>query len=72
MSPIKGLFASRKFLTLVLDVLLSLALYFVGKYGSASLFEDVKFLIASLQPVFIALIGAIAYEDVGKVKAGVG
>lgn len=66
MNPIKGLLISRKFWTLVLDVIVSTVLYFVGKYGSVSVFEDIKFLIAALQPVFVMLIASIAYEDVGK------
>ena len=57
------LLRSRKFLLLVLDVLVSLALYFVGKYAGAGVFEDVKLVITSVQPIFIALIMAIAVED---------
>ena len=57
------LLRSRKFLLLVLDVVVSLALYFVGKYAGAGAFEDVKLVITSVQPVFIAIIVAIAVED---------
>ena len=69
-SPWAGLLRSRKFMILVLDVVMSLALYFVGKYAAASLFEDVKIAIAVLQPVFVALIGAIAYEDAAAKRGG--
>ena len=62
-NPISGLLHSRKFCLLILDTLVSLALYFVGKYAGASVFEDVKFVIAALQPVFVAVIIMIAYED---------
>ena len=57
------LLQSRKFLLLVLDVVISLALYFVGKYAGAGVFEDVKLVITSVQPIFIAIIVAIAIED---------
>ena len=59
---------SAKFWTLILDLVVSLILYFTGKYADPSAFEDVKFVIGAIQPVFIFLIGAIAYED-GKAKA---
>jgi hypothetical protein len=65
MSPIKALLSSRKFLLLVLDTVVSLILFFVGKYAKVA-FEDVKYIVLALQPVFIVLISAIAYED-GKV-----
>lgn len=53
---------SAKFWTAVLDALISLALFFVGKYAP-SFAEDVKILTITLQPVFVVLIAAIAYED---------
>lgn len=64
------LLKSAKFLTLILDVVISLILFFVGKYGSASLAEDIKFLIITIQPVFVALIASIAYEDASSKSAG--
>lgn len=54
---------SAKFWTAIIDLVVSLILYFVGKYAAAGAFEDVKFVIAALQPVFLMLIGSIAYED---------
>jgi hypothetical protein len=68
-NPFSGLVHSRKFWLLVLDTLISLVLYFVGKYGGTDLFEDIKFLIISLQPVFVAIIWAIAHEDAANVTA---
>jgi len=68
MNPIHGLLRSRKFLVLILDTILSLTLYFVGRYASPDVFDDIKFLIASLQPVFFAVIAGIAWED-GQAKA---
>lgn len=65
MNPLASLLKSRKFLLLALDTVVSLALYFVGKYLAVAE-ADLKFLVASLQPVFVVIIGAIAYEDANK------
>ena len=62
MNPIKGLLRSRKFLLLLLDAFVSLLLYFIGKYAPAAI-EDVKFSVLVIQPVFVAIIIAIAWED---------
>lgn len=58
----KNLLKSRKFLLLILDTLISMAVYFIGKYFPVGI-EDAKILIFGLQPVFVAIICAIAYED---------
>jgi len=63
MNPFQLFVRSRKFWLLVLDTVISLALFFVGKYGGPSAMEDVRFVILTLQPVIIALILSIAYED---------
>ena len=63
MGPFVRLLYSRKFLLLLSDVLISAIVYFVGKYAGNSVFADVKFLIGILQPVVIAIIMAIAWED---------
>ena len=65
MNPWKALFGSRKFILLVLDVVISLILYFVSKY-LPNAEADVKFVILALQPIVIAIVLAIAYED-GKI-----
>ena len=69
-SPIQGLLRSRKFLLLCLDTIISLTLYFVGKYAAVGLAEDVKFIIAAYQPVFVAIIVAISVEDAAAKRAG--
>jgi len=68
MNPIALLFKSRKFLLLLLDTVISIALYFTGKYlpGAEA---DIKFVILGLQPVVVALIFAIAWEDTKIVPA---
>ena len=70
MSPFKGLLQSRKFWLLILDTVVSVSSYFVGKYLGAE-GKDVIFLIAALQPIFMVAINTIAKEDVAKFKAGV-
>jgi len=63
MSPFIGLLKSRKFWLLVLDTIVSILLFAFAQD------EMVKFLVASIQPVFVFIILAIAYEDVGVAKA---
>lgn len=53
---------SRRFLTLLLDVIVSIVLWAVAHFAAGSV-EDVKFLIVTLQPIFIFLIGAYSFED---------
>jgi len=69
MNPVKGLLRSRKFLLLILDTAISLITYFVGKYALPAVAEDINFLIAAYQPVFVALIVAIAVEDAALKRA---
>lgn len=57
------LLQSRRFWTLLLDAVLSITIYFVGKYFSVAL-DDVKFLIVTLQPIALILIAAYTVEDV--------
>ena len=68
-NPFSGLLHSRKFWLLVLDVVASTVVYFVVKLGDTALAEDVKWLIASWQPIFAMVIGAVAYEDKAKLEA---
>ena len=65
-NPFQALLYSRKFWLLALDTLASLALYFAGKYAAPGLFEDIQTVILALQPVFVAVIVAIAWEDTRK------
>ncbi len=68
---LNSLLHSRKFLLLLMDAVLSIVLYFVGKYGSASLLDDMKFLIGVLQPVWITIIYTVAKEDAAAWTSGV-
>ncbi len=58
-----SLLTSRKFWVMVLDVIVSLVLYFGAKYLGGSTYDDIKVLVATLQPVALVLIAAIAHED---------
>ena len=63
------LLKSRKFWLLILDTVISMIAYFVGKYMGAQ-GEDVLFVVGMLQPVFVALILSIAVEDAASKRAG--
>ena len=54
----------KEFWVMVLDVVISLILYFVGKYAGASIFEDVKFFITAVQPLILAIIVWLTGERV--------
>ena len=54
----------------LLDAVVSLTLYFVGKYAPIA-FEDVKFVIVALQPLVIAYIFAVMSDDKLKLIQGV-
>lgn len=62
---------SAKFWVMIVDVVVSLVAYFVGKYAVPAIADDVMFLIGSLQPVFVAVIVGIFVED-AAVKRGLG
>lgn len=63
-------YKSRKFWYMIVDVVVSVSTFFVGKYVSPSATEDILFLIGALQPVVITLIAAVAYEDGQEKRAG--
>lgn len=61
---VPALLKSRKFWVLILDTAVSIAGHFL-------IGEDAHFLIAALQPVFLAIIVGITIEDAAALKAGV-
>lgn len=67
-NPISLLFQSRKFWLLLLDIIGSLVLYFVGKYGGSA-FEDVKYVILAIQPMFLLIIYLYTKESVEQSRA---
>lgn len=52
----------KEFWTVVVDLVVSLAIYFGGKYLAPGAFEDLKFVILALQPVVALLIAVFASE----------
>lgn len=68
-SPLKRLLQSRKFLLLILDVVISTVLFAVGELAPQAK-ETVDFAIKTYQPVFVMLILAIAIEDAAAKRAG--
>ena len=64
-----NLFKSRKFWIMIVDVVLSTAVYFVGKFVSPELGDNVLWLIGAWQPVIYAVINGIATEDAAAIAA---
>jgi hypothetical protein len=60
--PMRALLRSRKFLLAVLDATVSTVLYLAGQHFPQFL-GDIKFVILTIQPVILMVIGAYAYED---------
>ena len=69
LNPFQGLLRSRKFLLLCLDTVITIALAFVAEYATLEAAKMIQFLIAALQPVFVAIILAIAVEDAALKRA---
>ena len=63
-------FLDPKFLVALLDVVISLVLYFLGKYAGASVLADAKTVILALQPIALALIVGYLQRDQVAIKAG--
>lgn len=61
---------SSKFWLLVIDTVISLLLFFVGKYAGVAL-EDVKTIITYIQPIFVFVILAIMGEDIASKLNGI-
>lgn len=61
---------SRKFLTLVLDTVISMATYFITKYAAPDVAKDVLVVIGGLQPVVLAVIVMWGVEDAAAKRAG--
>ena len=60
---------SRKFWLMIIDLVVSLATYFVTRYAAPEVAQDVLFLIGALQPVVIAVIASITVQNVAVIKA---
>lgn len=70
-NPFSGLLRSRKFWLLILDTIVSALVFFVTKYATPAAAEDAIYMIGLIQPVFVAVIAGIAWEDSAAKRAGV-
>jgi len=59
----KTIWQSRTFWATVVDVVVSLVVYFVTKYAAPTVTTDVLFVIGLLQPVVIAYVVGKNYQD---------
>lgn len=66
MQVFAALFRSRKFLTLVLDAVISMVTLVVSLSFSPEIQDVVQQVIVILQPVVLAVIGAWAVEDAAQ------
>lgn len=57
---------SEEFLVILIDLIVSVALYFGAKYLAPEAFEDVKWLIIALQPIALFLIAWFTAERAVK------
>jgi len=57
---------SRKFWLMMVDVVVSLVTYFVGKYVAPGASADILWVVGLMQPVIISLIVGIAVEDAAE------
>ena len=64
------LFRSRKFLTMVLDLVVSMIVYFVTKYAAPAVADDILYVVAGIQPVVLAVIVMWGVEDAAEKRAG--
>ena len=58
-----SLLYSRKFKIMLLDVVISTVTYFVTQYVAPEIGHNILWVIATWQPVIVALILGIAIED---------
>ena len=63
------LLKSRKFWIMIVDVIISTATYFVARYVSPEVGENIIWLIGAWQPVIYAVIAGIATEDAADAVA---
>ena len=69
MNPISGLLRSRKFLLAVIDAIAGILGLWVGTLATQETATLIMATWGALQPVFIAVIAMIAYEDKAKLEA---
>lgn len=68
MNPIKGLFQSRRFWTVLINAVISTIILVGGLFYKPEAMDQVVKIIAIYQPVFIILIAAFTVDDAQNIK----
>jgi hypothetical protein len=63
------LLQSRKFWIMVVDIVVSVSGYFITKYANPAAGADALFLIGSLQPVILFVVGSMTVQNVEGIRA---
>jgi len=63
----KNLLGNEKFWIAVFDMVITVSLFFVGKYLGESALEDLGIVIVAIQPVFVILIAYMSSTE-AKIK----
>lgn len=63
-------YLDSKFWTATVDVVAYLLLFFVGKYGTPSLLEDVKTVWFAAQPVVLIVLAGLFQSDFEALREG--
>ena len=64
-----SIWKSRKFWIMVVDVVVSLVTYFVGRYVSPEAGKDIMTIVLSLQPIIISVVVSITVQNVAGINA---
>jgi hypothetical protein len=64
-------FLDAKFWTLLVDSIVSALLFFFGKYSSPDVFDNVKFLIAAIQPIVVLILAGLFQAEAIALRAGI-
>lgn len=63
-----NLFHSRKFWIMIVDLVVSLATYFITRYASPAQANDALFLIGAIQPVVVTVVASITVQNVAAMN----
>lgn len=63
------LLQSRKFWIMCVDLVVSVSGYFLTKYANPAAAQDALFLIGSLQPIILLVVGSMTVQNVAAIKA---
>jgi len=64
-----NIWQSRKFWITVVDVVVSLTTYFIGKYLNPEAAKDIMTLVLALQPVILLLVTSYTVQNIAGIKA---